>query len=190
VKAAFLDRDGVINVKAPVPEYITRWEDVRYLKDVFTSVATLAQAGFRIIVVTNQRGIALGKVGVAALDDIHRRMRDDFGHGGVYITDFYVCPHDLGDGCSCRKPKPGMLIRAAQDHAVDLKSSWMIGDAESDVQAGKLAGCKTVRILSCSSVQRERTNADIVAADLASAVNRILQFSRANTSHVPAVSVE
>ncbi len=177
MKAAFLDRDGVINHKAPEAEYIVRWDDIHYMSGVFASVAALDRAGFKIIIVTNQRGIALGKVRPADLEDIHGRMREDFAEHGVCITQIYVCTHDLADHCSCRKPLPGMLMTAARDHALDLPSSWMIGDAESDIAAGKMAGCKTARILPASLPKGGHQEADIVSSSLVSAVRAILQYS-------------
>jgi len=178
MNAVFLDRDGVINQKAPEGEYIAQWGAIRYLADALSSSAALHQAGFKLIIVTNQRGIALGKVRPMDLEDIHHRMREDFAHQGVRIAGIYVCPHDLTDHCSCRKPNPGLLIKAAREHGLDLLSSWMIGDAESDVEAGKRAGCKTARILPAGSIEQQDHKADICADNLASAVSRILQLSQ------------
>jgi D-glycero-D-manno-heptose 1,7-bisphosphate phosphatase len=177
VKAVFLDRDGVINQKAPEGEYVTQGSAIHYLSDVFSAVAALDQAGFKVIIVTNQRGIALGKVRPADLEDIHSRMRKEFARKGGFIPEIYVCPHDYGDHCSCRKPKPGMLIKAARDHGLDLDSSWMIGDAESDVEAGKRAGCKTVRILPFGLNEPKGKEADICSPSLAAAVRLILLTS-------------
>jgi D-glycero-D-manno-heptose 1,7-bisphosphate phosphatase len=180
MKAAFLDRDGVINEKAPEGGYIARWEEIRFLPDVFSSIAALGKAGFKIVIVTNQRGIALGKVRSADLEEIHRRMREEFSRWGVSLTGIYVCPHDLADHCPCRKPQPGLLIRAAEEHGIDLASSWMIGDAPSDIEAGRKAGCKTARILAAGSEERGDPRADISTPNLASAVRKILQLSPGN----------
>ena len=188
MKAVFLDRDGVINEKAREADYIARWEDLRYMSDVFTSVAALQQAGFKIIIVTNQRGVALCKVRRRDLEIIHTHMREDFSRHGVCITEIYVCPHNLADHCSCRKPRPGMLIRAARDHALDLSVSWMVGDSESDMEAGKRAGCRTARILSAQLDNPGGQDADIVSNDLASVVSAILRFSQIPTPAVGALS--
>jgi len=176
MKAALLDRDGVINEKAPEGEYITHWEEMRFLPDVFSAARALDQAGFKIIVVTNQRGIALGKVLPGNLAEIHRRMRGEFAQRGVHLTGIYVCPHGLSDRCSCRKPNPGLLIRAAQEQSIDLAASWMIGDAPSDIEAGRSAGCKTARILARGSPEEMDPRADISAPNLASAVRSILSL--------------
>lgn len=178
MKAVFLDRDGVINQKAPEGEYIAQWEEIRFLPDVFSSIAALERAGFKIIIATNQRGIALGKVRPADLEEIHRRMQEEFVRQGVSIAGIYVCPHGLADHCSCRKPNPGLLVRAASEHGLDLSSSWMVGDSERDVEVGKRAGCRTARILPPGSEERQENRADICSSDLASAVSRILQLSQ------------
>jgi len=176
MKAVFLDRDGVINRKAPEGRYISRWAEMRFLPDVFSSVLHLQQLGFKIIIVTNQRGVALRRVSLADLEDIHARMKTRFAQSGVSISAIYFCPHDISENCLCRKPKPGMLIQAAADHALDLSSSWMIGDASSDIRAGATAGCRTARILSESLVQSNDPVADVFAPDLPSAVRNILQL--------------
>ncbi len=177
MKAAFLDRDGVINEKAPEGEYIARWEEVRFLPDAFSSVAALHRAGFRIIVATNQRGVARGKVRRDDLEEIHRRMREEFLSRGIALTGIYACTHDYADQCSCRKPQPGLLIRAAAEHGIELPSSWMIGDSPSDIEAGKRAGCKTARILIAGPAEEGDHRADISSPSLALAVERILQCS-------------
>ena len=176
MKAVFLDRDGVINQKAPEGDYIAHWERIRYLPEVFPSLAALDRAGFKILIVTNQRGIAIGKVRPADLEEIHRRMRAEFSREGVDLAGIYVCPHDFADQCACRKPKPGLLLRAAVEHRIDLTSSWMIGDASSDIEAGKAAGCRTARILRGSAVERGDNQADFCSPDLPSAAGRILQL--------------
>jgi D-glycero-D-manno-heptose 1,7-bisphosphate phosphatase len=172
MRAVFLDRDGVINRKAPEGEYISRWEDMEFCAGVFSAVLDLQRAGFKIIVITNQRGIALGKVRFKDVEDIHSRMKEAFAKHGVEIAGIYFCPHDIPENCQCRKPKPGLLLQAAQEHALDLSRSWMIGDAISDIEAGRNAGCKTVRILSATSLETGVT-ADITAADLASAARKL-----------------
>jgi D-glycero-D-manno-heptose 1,7-bisphosphate phosphatase len=178
MKAIFLDRDGVINRKAPEGEYISRWAEVQFLPGVFSAVLKLSQAGFKIFIVTNQRGIALRKVRRQDLEDIHLRMKERFLHRGTAIDGIYFCPHDIADNCSCRKPKPGLLQQAAHDYALDFASCWMIGDAPSDVQAGRAAGCHTARIVHAGVSVQNVPAADITAQDLLVASLRILQFSR------------
>jgi D-glycero-D-manno-heptose 1,7-bisphosphate phosphatase len=174
MRAVFLDRDGVINRKAPEGEYISRWEDMEFCPGVFSAALDLQRAGFKIFVITNQRGIALGKMRLSDVEDIHSRMKEIFASHGVELTGIYFCPHDVSENCQCRKPKPGLLLQAAQEHGLDLSRSWMIGDAISDIEAGKKAGCKTVRILRAPS-QKTRVTDDITAADLASAARKLLE---------------
>lgn len=174
MKAVFLDRDGVINRKVPEGEYISCWEDMEFCPGVFSAALDVQRAGFKIVVVTNQRGIALGKVRLAQVEDIHSRMKKTFASHGVEISGIYFCPHDIPENCRCRKPKPGLLLQAAQELGLDLSSSWMIGDAVSDIEAGNNAGCRTARILREPSL-KQGVAADITAVDLASAARKILE---------------
>ncbi len=176
--AIFLDRDGVINRKPAEGQYITKWNAIGFLPGVFRSVSALCQAGFKIIVVTNQRGITLGRVRLEDLEDIHSRMKARFAQHDAMISGIYFCPHDISEHCGCRKPKPGMLLRAAKEHGLDLSTCWMIGDAASDIEAGKGVGCKTVRILPPGSMGRNGPKADIRATDLSSAVRKVLRSVR------------
>ena len=175
MRAVFLDRDGVINRKAPEGEYIAKWDEMRFLPGTFASVSALSRAGFQIIVVTNQRGVALGKVCLKDLQEMHKRMKAHFSRRSALITDVYFCPHDIWEDCSCRKPKPGLLLQAAEEHALDLPSCWMIGDAASDIEAGRNAGCRTVWILPAEAPQRNDLQADLRAPHLPSAVGKILR---------------
>jgi len=142
--AVFLDRDGVINRKPPDGDYITRWEDMELLPGVADGIALLNQANFCVIVITNQRCVAKGLISVAGLEEIHRRMTESLARSGAALDGIYYCPHDLGASCACRKPAPGMLLEAARSRGIDLPSSWMVGDSDIDVEAGRRAGCKTV----------------------------------------------
>ena len=147
-RAAFLDRDGVINRKAPEGSYITSWEQMEFLPEVAEAIAQLNQAGFKVMVISNQRCVANGLLAEAELESIHQRMRDWLAGRGPKIDAVYYCPQEKTQPpCKCRKPAPGMLLRAARDHQLDLSASWMIGDSDSDVEAGRNAGCKTVRLV-------------------------------------------
>jgi D-glycero-D-manno-heptose 1,7-bisphosphate phosphatase len=171
-KAAFLDRDGVINRKPPEGQYVTRWEELQFLPGVPDAIILLTRAGYEVYVVTNQRGVAKGLLTQDDLESIHQRMRQELAHAGAVVTEVYYCPHEKQPPCSCRKPAPGMLLTAAQSHDLDLASSWMIGDSEIDVEAGRNAGCKTVRIVQGQSV--EKNGADLSAGSLLDAVRQIL----------------
>jgi len=172
-RAAFLDRDGVINRKPPEGRYVTCWDEMHFLPDVALAIAQLNHAGFRVIVVSNQRCVAKGLVAAADLDSMHLQMCDALAGGGALIDGVYYCPHEKQPPCGCRKPAPGMLLDAARHHEIDLAASWMIGDSEKDVEAGRNAGCKTAQILSHG--EAADGNADVVAPSLLDAVHQILK---------------
>ncbi len=153
-KAVFLDRDGTINKYAG---FLTDIDDFELLPGVSEAVRLINESGYLAIVITNQPVIARGEVTVPELEEIHRKMETLLGREGAYLDAVYYCPHHPHRGyegeiaslkidCSCRKPKPGMLIKAAEDFHIDLGASWMIGDGENDVLAGQAAGCRTIRI--------------------------------------------
>ncbi|MFZ0821201.1 MAG: HAD family hydrolase [Candidatus Acidiferrales bacterium] len=176
-RAAFLDRDGVINRKAPTPDqYITRWEEIQILPGAVEAIALLNQAGFRVIVVTNQRCVAHGLITVAELERLHKRLCDSLAGAGAIIDAVYFCPHELQPPCNCRKPQPGMLLEAARTHEIDLTVSWMIGDSNKDIEAGRNAGCKTAQLLSENETGND--NADVVAQSLLEATDQILRLEK------------
>lgn len=143
---AFLDRDGTINHPAAPGEYIESWDEFRFLPRAPEAIALLREAGMRPVVVTNQRGIALGRMSAASVEDIHRRMAAELEARGAALEAVYYCPHEH-DSCACRKPQPGMLLQAARDLPdVDLAASVMIGDSAIDMEAGARAGCRRVLI--------------------------------------------
>jgi len=179
-RAAFLDRDGVINRKAPDEQYVTRWEDFHLLPGVVEGIAQLNRAGLRVIVVTNQRCVAKGLLTEAELKNLHRQMSEHLAQAGATIDAIYYCPHELEVSCGCRKPAPGMLLTAARFHGLDLAASWMIGDSDSDIQAGKNAGCRTARLSGKNQKETKSgtalpDDADIIASSLLDAIHQILQ---------------
>jgi D-glycero-D-manno-heptose 1,7-bisphosphate phosphatase len=125
-----------------------------------------------VIVVSNQRCVAKGLVTTGELDAMHQRMCREPGAVGANIDGVYFCPREEQPPCSCRKPEPGMLFAAADEHEVDLTSSWMIGDSEKDVEAGRSAGSRTARILRAEA--RADGNADVLARSLLEGVHQIL----------------
>jgi D-glycero-D-manno-heptose 1,7-bisphosphate phosphatase len=172
-KAAFLDRDGVINRKAPEGQYVTRWADMEFLPGSREGIRLLNDAGFLVIVVSNQRCVAKGLITTEDLESMHVRMCREFHAVGANIDAVYYCPHDYQPPCDCRKPKPGMLLDAARAHDVQLAASWMIGDSGHDVQAGRNAGCKTAQVV--ADEQSASGDADLVATSLLDAIRKILQ---------------
>jgi D-glycero-D-manno-heptose 1,7-bisphosphate phosphatase len=174
-KAAFLDRDGVINRKAPDGQYITRWEDVEFLPRVAEAIALLNQARFSVVVISNQRCVAKGLLTVEHLELIHQRMIEHLAASHSVIRAIYYCPHDITAACACRKPAPGLLLQAAREHLIDLPNSWMVGDSDSDIQAGRNAGCKTVRILRSQVIPE--IEPDLSVPSLFEAVQKLSQLS-------------
>ena len=172
VRAAFLDRDGVIIRKAPEGSYVTRWSEVEFLPDVANAMKRIREAGFLLIVASNQRAVAKGLISKRQLESLHLRMWQELFPGCRGPDGVYYCPHDKNPPCDCRKPQPGMLLAAAQDRGIDLAASWMVGDSESDVQAGQRAGCRTIRI--CSPGDHSSTAADKAVTSLAKAANAII----------------
>lgn len=151
-KAIFLDRDGTINRYIG---FLRNIDEFELLPGVAKAVRKINASGYLAIVVTNQPVIARGEVSVEQLQEIHNKMETLLGAEGAYLDGIYYCPHhpqkgyageipELKIDCGCRKPKPGMLLKAAEDFHIDLAASWMIGDGENDIRAGKAAGCKTV----------------------------------------------
>lgn len=139
----FLDRDGVINAKAPEGDYVKSWSEFNFLPGALDGLRALAEHGLRIVVVTNQRGIARGVMTEDDLADIHARMRSAVESAGGRIDAIYHCPH--AGGCNCRKPAPGMLYAAARDHPnLRLEHSALIGDRVHDMQAAAAVGARRV----------------------------------------------
>jgi D-glycero-D-manno-heptose 1,7-bisphosphate phosphatase len=141
-KAVFFDRDGVINHNAE--GYLHTFQDMRILPHVVTTMKQLMKAGYVLIVVTNQSGIGRGYYSAHDVMATHKKMRLYFKERGVHITDFYFCPHHPDVKCVCRKPEPGMLLKAAEEHNLNLSKSYIIGDSEGDIGAGHLANVQTI----------------------------------------------
>ena len=153
-KAVFLDRDGTINKYVGFLRDINQFE---LIDGVAEAIRKINASGYLCIVVTNQPVIARGEVTVAELEEIHNKMETLLGLEGAYVDGIYYCPHhphkgyegevpELKIDCDCRKPKPGMLLKAAEEFNIDLENSWMVGDGENDVKAGIAAGCRTALI--------------------------------------------
>ena len=145
-RAVFLDRDGTINVEK---EYLHRPEELEFIPGVPQAIARLNRAGYLVVVVTNQSGVARGYFSVADVNRLHQVMQQRLSDEGAHIDAYYLCPHHPHKGldeyrldCDCRKGKPGMLLQAAVDFSIDLSRSFMVGDKDADVLAGIAAGCR------------------------------------------------
>jgi D-glycero-D-manno-heptose 1,7-bisphosphate phosphatase len=164
LRTIFLDRDGVLNEKMPEGSYVTTWADFRVLAGVPEAIARLNRVGLRVIVVSNQRGIALGLYSASDVVAIHAHLQDVLRANGAHVDAFYFCPHDK-DQCDCRKPLPGMFEQAQRDFPdVAASTSAMIGDSLSDIEFGKRLGMRTVFIE--GGAERRRAGA-LEAAGLA-----------------------
>jgi D-glycero-D-manno-heptose 1,7-bisphosphate phosphatase len=168
LQAVFLDRDGTLNVKADEGDYITRPADLVLLPGAAYAVRRLNDAGVPVFVVTNQRGVARGLMSHDDLDAVHVRLADLLREVGASVRGTYTCVHGHGQ-CECRKPLPGLLHQAATEHGLDLAHCAMVGDAASDVAAGRAAGCYTVRIAGTDD-----PDADVTVPTLHDAVERLL----------------
>ena len=169
--AIFVDRDGVLNEEV---EYLHDPEKVRIIPGVLQGLRRLQEAGYRVVVVTNQAGIGLGYFRTEDFYRVNRVLLKEATAAGLRFDRIYFCPHGVSDGCRCRKPLPGMLLRAHDELNVRLDGSWMIGDSTVDIEAGKAAGCKTALFRSSPGREAEVSGADLIATDFTEIVAHIL----------------
>lgn len=178
-RAVFLDRDGTINADHG---YVFRAEEFELIPGAIDAIRRLRAAGFLVIVVTNQAGIARGLYREADVQELHRHLDRELEQAGTALDAYYYCPHHPDHGsepyrreCDCRKPLPGMIHQAAVDFGIDLASSWLIGDKESDIGAALAAGCRPILVDTGYGVTVNDLPAGVVrAADLAEAVTVLL----------------
>lgn len=185
-KAVFLDRDGTINIEK---EYLYRPDDLEFISGVPEAIAQLNQAGFLVIVITNQSGVARGYFSVNDVNRLHQFMQQQLAAEGAHIDAFYLCPHHPDKGlsdyrfnCDCRKGKPGLILTAAAELDIDLDRSYMVGDKISDIEAGMAAGCRCFLVktgygeIACTEAMSRNMNIPIVT-NLPAAVRVICQSS-------------
>jgi len=177
--AVFIDRDGTLNDEVG---YLHRPEEVVLVPGSPQAIARLNALGIPVIVVTNQAGIGCGKYGWTDFQRVMERIASLLAQGQAHVDAVYAAPHHekgLGEYAHPdhpdRKPNPGMLLRAAEEHGLDLSRSWMIGDKDADLQAGRRAGCKVALVLTGYGQDVDPGLADLVARDLPQAVDRILE---------------
>jgi D-glycero-D-manno-heptose 1,7-bisphosphate phosphatase len=146
LRTIFLDRDGVVNEKMPEGSYVTTWAEFHILPGVPEAIASLNRAGMRVIVVSNQRGVALGKYSERDVESIHAKLQTVLQANGAHVDAFFFCPHDKQE-CNCRKPLPGMFEEARREFPeISAADSLMVGDSLSDIEFGRRLGMKTVFI--------------------------------------------
>jgi histidinol-phosphate phosphatase family protein len=184
MKAVFLDRDGVINKYPGNFEYVKSWQEFEFLPDAHAALKKLADAGFKLFVISNQAGVAKNVYSQKVLDQITDNMRAELNRHGITVEGVYYCTHLPDAGCSCRKPKTGLVEKAvaelkAKGADLELSASYFIGDSVRDVQTGKGMGLKTIMVFS-GREKAENKNAwavlpDFTAANLSEAVTIILK---------------
>jgi D-glycero-D-manno-heptose 1,7-bisphosphate phosphatase len=189
-RAIFLDRDGVINK-------VVYHQDIGLLDSPFTleqfkllpgaakAVRLINRMGFKAVLVSNQPGVAKGHFDLDVLEKMEKKMKKALAKGDALLDEIYYCPHHPKEGkgkykrvCNCRKPKPGLLLKAAKDMDIDLKRSYMVGDSISDIQAGEKTGCTTILIGNhkcdlCKLLTKEKVKPDYIVSDLYNAIKLI-----------------
>lgn len=171
----FLDRDGVIIENRP--DYVRTWADVEFIPGALESLSKIAASDYAIVIVTNQAGIGKGVIPPTVAESINQSIREEIGRHGGRVDGLYVCPHTNTDNCTCRKPKPGMLLQAAHDLDLDLARSWMIGDALTDLEAGRAAGVRALLVLTGRGSEQQSTHGLEGFSDLSAALAHIVQTS-------------
>ncbi len=192
--AVFLDRDGTLNVEV---NYLHRIADLELIPGAADAIRRLNQAGYLVVVVTNQAGIARGFFDVEAVTVLHAHLAAVLASDGARVDAFYFCPHhpEFTGTCACRKPEPGMLLQAAAEHGIELSRSWLIGDTAGDLGAGVAAGCRTVLVRTGYGSRMEAQLAEAsrqpeaVVDDIGAAVRYILAAERRNHEADPVALV-
>ncbi|MBI4845229.1 MAG: HAD family hydrolase [Candidatus Omnitrophica bacterium] len=176
--AVILDRDGVINRNID-GGYVSAWDEFEFLPDSLDAIAELTRAGFKIIITSNQAGVSKGIYTEKRLSKITANMLDRIEQTGGKIYSVRYCLHKDEDNCICRKPKTGLFMQAIHNIAADLKNTFVVGDSERDIEAGKKIGCKTILVLSGKIKNKKeadnlKSKPDFIAKDLFKAVKSIV----------------
>ncbi len=176
--AVFLDRDGTISVNATHGDFVSRPEDLRLLPGAPEALCRLKEAGYLLVVFTNQSGVGRGIMTAADVESVHARLGEILSQAGAPLDGIYYCPHVDADDCECRKPKTGLLLRAAKELGIDFSRSWGLGDGARDLEAARAVGCRVVLIHGDSYPgQREAGEAlspEASVSDLAAAADVVL----------------
>ncbi|GAG34329.1 unnamed protein product, partial [marine sediment metagenome] len=172
-RAVFLDRDGTMAKDVP---YCRRPEDFEFLSNTAKAVRLLNEHGFKVIVVTNQSGIARGYFTEETLTEIHQKMKEELAMEGAKVDGIYYCPHHPNDNCDCRKPKPKLVFQAAKEHDIDLEHSFVVGDLQMDIDLGKAVGCRSILIGNSPLADEKKAMPDAIAIDLLEAAHTIVKW--------------
>lgn len=182
IHTVFLDRDGVINEKMPEGQYVTSWSEFRILPGVADAIRNLNQAGLRVVVVSNQRGVALGLYSAETVRTIHAEFQKALASQGARVDGFYFCPHERAQ-CNCRKPLPGLFEQAIKDSPdITAESSAMVGDSLSDIEFGRRLGMLTIFVEGDASRQKPGAKtagdlADMQFPNLQKAANALVKLT-------------
>ncbi len=177
-KVIFLDRDGVIN--RDKENYVRSWAEFDFLPNVFIALRKLTKLGYKIIIISNQAGIAKGLYTQESLAEMTEKMLERIRRNSAYIHSVHYCQHCDEDNCVCRKPKTGLFKQALLGKSVDLNETFFIGDSQRDIEAGKNLGCKTILVLSGHTKTEQEVGdfkfrPDFIAVDLLDAVESVLE---------------
>lgn len=168
-KAVFLDRDGTM---APDVHYCSHPGDFKLFPNTGKAIKLLNGHGFKVIVITNQSGIARGYFTEEILAEIHEKMKRELAKEDAWVDGIYYCPHHPDDNCECRKPKPRLVLQAAKDFNIELKQSFVVGDLWMDIELGNTLGCKTILV---GDILPGEVKPDDTASNLLEAVQTILR---------------
>jgi len=181
--AVFLDRDGVICENRD--DYVKSWEEFVWIPGAKKALSRLRSHGYIAIVITNQSAIGRGIISRRTLEEIHERMGEEIAETGGKIEKVYYCPHRPDDGCGCRKPGSGLLLQAAEDLKLDLRASYLVGDAITDIEMGHKVGSRTIMVKTGKGLSeladknRWKIRPDYIAQGLSEAVDLILELDSA-----------
>jgi D-glycero-D-manno-heptose 1,7-bisphosphate phosphatase len=182
MRAIFLDRDGVISENRA--DHVKCWDEFRFVPGALTALRRLRQAGLHVFVVTNQAIVNRGIASAQAVEEINARMAAQVIQHGGYIHDLRYCPHDNNEDCACRKPRAGMLLQLAAQWKIDLARSYLVGDAWTDIAAGRAAECRCILVRTgrgneqANLPEAQQYPADYIADDLAGAVTWLFEQER------------
>jgi D-glycero-D-manno-heptose 1,7-bisphosphate phosphatase len=171
MRAVFLDRDGTLIIDPP-DERVDKVEKIKLFPDSLEALRLLSTLDYGVFIITNQAGIAEGRINEVEFQTINTKVLEMLAPSGAKILKTYVCPHSPHNRCECRKPKPTMILQAAQEFDIDLPNSWMVGDHQSDIMAGINAGTKTI-LVETANVPESSSEATYTAASLLDAIRYI-----------------
>ena len=171
IKTIFLDRDGVVNKEI---NYLHKIDDCEFINGIFDACLFFQKLGYKIIIISNQSGIARGYYTESDYKKLTQWLLRQFKNNNIDILDTFHCPHGPDSNCDCRKPKPGMFIKAKKKYNIDMKNSWMIGDTETDIQAAISAGVKNTILVSSDHIIDKSTSSASYFVDSIQELNQVI----------------